>query len=80
MRASRHELGGAVVADPLAGLFAEKRKAAAGSATKTALVVARGFDDGPGERCDGAWFVVHFAIAAQIARVVEDDGFSSLGG
>ncbi len=64
---------GAVVADALAGFFAEKGQAAAGSAAEAALVVARGFDQIAGQRRDGARLVVDVAIAAQVAGIVEDD-------
>ena len=73
--AGRDKFRGAYVAHTLASLFAEEGEATAGSATKAALVVARGFDYGSGQGCDGARLVVNIAIAAQLARVVEDDCF-----
>ena len=80
MRAGGDEFSGTVVADALTGFFAEKGQAAAGSATEAAFVVARGFDDGSGEGCDGAGLVVDVAVAAEVAGVVEDDVFGSRGG
>ena len=80
MSAGGDELGGAVVADALAGFFAEEGQAAAGSATEAALVVARGFDERAGYLHELARFVVDVAVAAEIAGVVEDDGSGSLGG
>src|ERR1017187_8851841 len=50
-------------------------KAATASATKAALVVARGFDYGSGQSCNGARLVVDVAIAAQVAGIVEYDFF-----
>ena len=80
MRAGGYELRGAVVADALAGFFAEKGEAAAGAAAEAALVVAWGFHNGPGKCGDGAGLVLDVAVTAQVAGVVEDDGFGSLGG
>jgi hypothetical protein len=76
LRAGGDEFLGAVVADALAGLFAEEGEAAAGSAAEAALAVARGFDERAGEGNDGAGFVVDVAVAAEIAGVVEDDAGS----
>jgi hypothetical protein len=68
------------VAYPLACLFAEEGEAAASTTTEAALAVARGFDDGAGEGCYGSRFVINIAIAAEVAGIVEDDGFCSPGG
>ncbi len=65
----------AVVADALAGFFAEEGEAAAGSAAEAALVVAWSFDELARLGDDGAGLVVDVAIAAQIAGIVEDDLF-----
>ena len=64
----------------LAGFFAEEGEAAAGSAAEAAFAVARGFDEAAGGAYDGARFVIHVAIAAEVAGIVEDDGFRSLRG
>ena len=68
-----YQFGGAIVADALAGFFAEEGQAAACAAAKAALAIARGFDEIAGQGCDGAGLVVDIAIAAEIAGVVEDD-------
>ena len=73
MCAGGDEFGSAVVADALAGFFAEKGETAAGSAAETALVVAWGFDELAGLSDDGAGLLIDVAIAAKIAGVVEDD-------
>ena len=73
LRSGGHELGGAVVADALAGLFAEKGQTSAGSAAEAAFAVAGCFDQGSGERRNGAGFIVDIAVAAQVAGIVEDD-------
>ena len=75
MRAGGDEFGGAIVADALAGFFAEEGQAAAGSTAEAAFVVAGGFEELAGLGDYGAGLVVDVAVAAQVAGVVEDDGF-----
>jgi len=55
------------MADTLAGLFAEENESAASSATETAFVIARGFDEFSGELDHRARLLVDVAIAAQVA-------------
>ena len=64
------------LADALAGFFAEEDQSAAGAAAEAALVVrAAASTTFAGEGGHGAGLVVDVAIAAQIARIVEDDLF-----
>ena len=73
------KLCGTHLADSLAGLFAEKDQAASGAATKTALVIARSFDQLSGQLDHRARLLVDVAITAQVAGVMVDDCFGFAG-
>ena len=75
MRAGGDEFLDAIVADALAGFFAEERQATSGSAAERPFVVAGGFDQLTGLGNDGAGLIVDVAVAAEIAGIVVDDSF-----
>ena len=68
-----YQFGCAVVAYPLAGLFAQESQAAAGPATEAAFLVARGFYKLSGECGYGAGLIVDIAVAPEVTGIVEDD-------
>ena len=79
LRARRHQFLGAREIDALAFLFAEEHLSAARAAAERFLPMARRFQQFAGRCQHVARLVVDAAIAAQIAGIVIDDLFASLG-
>ena len=73
VRTGRGKFASAVVRDAFARFFTEKGKSAACSAAEAALLMARRFNQCCVLRDNSAGLVIHVAIAAEIAGVVEDD-------